>query len=61
MKAMTEGTALMCDQDVDRQHPPDLLELQATVQGWGFWRLTPDPVTTELLERVLDGLRRWSE
>jgi hypothetical protein len=43
-------------------------ELEATVHGGGFWRLVPervprmyDPVTEELLERVLDGLRRVAE
>ncbi|MFF2522601.1 hypothetical protein [Streptomyces liangshanensis] len=43
-------------------------ELEATIHGGGFWRLVPervprlyDPVTEELLERVLDGLRRVAE
>ncbi|GAA1182447.1 hypothetical protein GCM10009654_44640 [Streptomyces hebeiensis] len=40
-------------------------ELEATVHAGGFWRLVPesvprvyDPVTYELLERVLRGLKR---
>ncbi|MFI5758675.1 hypothetical protein [Streptomyces sp. NPDC051569] len=43
-------------------------ELEATVHAGGFWRLVPecvprmyDPVTTELMERVLHGLRRVAE
>lgn len=46
-------------------------ELEATVHGWGFWRLRPEsacaygaarrytyaPLTTAFLERVLRGLK----
>jgi hypothetical protein len=48
--------------------PPDRHE--ATVHGWGFSCLTSprapvtalyEPVTHDLLERVLQGLRRWVE
>ncbi|EST26141.1 hypothetical protein M877_19580 [Streptomyces niveus NCIMB 11891] len=42
-----------------------MAELEATIHAGGFWRLVPDhvprqydPVTDELMERVLHGLRR---
>jgi len=52
----------------DRDDGVAVAELEAVVHGGGFWRLVPDeiprtyePLTRELLERVLHGLGRSAE
>lgn len=58
----------MCERDFETPDPTARRE--ATVHGWGYSCLTSsrasvtalyDPVTHDLLERVLHGLRRWVE
>jgi hypothetical protein len=55
----------MCDQALEPPVPDGLAQLKAAVDGRDFPRLSPDgayaPVTDELLERVLHGLRRSAE
>lgn len=66
-EAMTEGPTPMCDRALEPPAPDGSAQLEATVDGRGFHRLVPDdgaayaPVTDELLERVLHGLRRLAE
>lgn len=57
----------MYEQGLEGSGPtaPGTAELEAVIHAGGFWRLVPesvprvyDPVTTELLERVLHRLRR---
>lgn len=60
----------MCEQGLEESGPtdPGTAELDAVIHAGGFWRLVPecvsrvyDPVTRELLERVLRRLRRGVE
>lgn len=60
----------MCEQGLEESAPthPGTAELEAVIHAGGFWRLVPegvprvyDPVTRELLERVLHRLRRGAE
>lgn len=60
----------MCEQDPEPSAPTPsgTAELEAVIHAGGFWRLVTeevprvyDPVTRELLERVLHRLRRGAE
>ncbi|MEV0779145.1 hypothetical protein [Streptomyces sp. NPDC050428] len=60
----------MCEVEPEKPAPtdPGTAELEAVIHAGGFWRLVPegvprvyDPVTRELLERVLHRLRRGAE
>lgn len=58
----------MCERVLDPASPDRTLALAATVHGWGYFRLPPAPssgeyapVTEELMERVLLGLRGLTE
>jgi hypothetical protein len=58
----------MCERVLDPASPNRTLGLAATVHGWGYFRLPPArpsgeyaPVTEELMERVLHGLRGLAE
>ncbi|WP_405614972.1 hypothetical protein OG292_18315 [Streptomyces sp. NBC_01511] len=54
-----------CERESPEPTRAAVTELEATIHAGGFWRLVPDcvprtydPVTDELMERVLHGLRR---
>lgn len=54
-----------CERESPEPTRQAVAELEATIHAGGFWRLVPDhvprqydPVTDELMERVLHGLRR---
>ncbi|QIQ04922.1 hypothetical protein [Streptomyces liangshanensis] len=58
----------MCDRALEPPAPDGSAQLEAVVESRGFHRLLPPddgaacaPVTDELLERVLHGLRRLAE
>lgn len=60
----------MCEQGLEESGPTGsgAAELEAVIHAGGFWRLVPecvprvyDPVSPELLERVLHRLRRGTE
>jgi hypothetical protein len=67
-EAMTEGISPMRERVLDPAPPDRPVGPAATVHGWGYFRLPScrpsgnyAPVTKELMERVLQGLRGLNE